>query len=467
MTPRRVGGLFGRYFPPSYLFLCIALGGASGLAAGVVANALLQFIALLLILFLLWKGRKGGLPGEAAFFGAMLTVFVAAVLLSLIPLPPGWWQSLPGREPVRRGLELLGLGQVSIPTSLAPQASIASLLWVLPPLAMFLLVLQMSWRDRRTLVIAFLIIAIVSVVLGAAQLLNGPGSSLRFYRVTNPMLPVGFFANGNHEATLLLCALPFCGYLAARAAKRSSAQRTSGLVTAAFTALFLAVGVAMVGALAGYGLLLLVAAATLLIYRRAAVGYVSKLWIAGIAALFILFVGIAMAGPLQQEAVSEKLSDKRGSRKVMAATTVEAIKDVFPIGTGLGSFADVYRTYEDPTGASPGYTNHAHNDYLEVILELGVIGLLLIVAFLGWWIRKSLAVWRSNAEGANIARAGTIAILVILLHSLVEYPTRTSALAAAFAMCCALMISPLAKRRRDAQSSSVEDSHGLRHLEAD
>jgi O-antigen ligase len=467
MMPRHIGGFLRRSLPPVFLFLCIALGGASGVGAGVIANALLQFIALLLILVLLWRGGGIGSSRDAAFFGALLLTFVVTVLLSLVPLPAGWWQSLPGRQPVRNGLEMLGLGQAAIPVSLAPQASIASLLWVLPPLAMFLLVLRSSWSDRRTLVTAFLVIAVISVMLGSAQLLNGPGSSLRFYQITNPMLPVGFFSNGNHQATLLLCALPFCGYLAARATKRSSAKRTSGLVTAAFTALFLAVGIATVGALAGYGLLLVVGGATLLIYRRASVGSLSKAWIGAIAALFVLFLAIAMTGPLQQEAISDKFSDDRGSRKVIAATTVEAIKDVFPVGTGLGTFADVYRSYEDPIGAAPGYTNHAHNDYLEIILELGAVGILLMIAFLLWWARRSLSVWRSSAEGGDLGRAASIVIGVVLLHSLVEYPLRPSAIAAVVAMCCALMCTPTARRRHDADSAPAEDAQGLRHLAAD
>ncbi len=104
------------------------------------------------------------------------------------------------------------------------------------------------------------------------------------------------------------------------------------------------------------------------------------------------------------------------------------------------------------------YMNHAHNDYLEVALETGLPGLVLIVIFFSWWIRRTLSIWRdADADGA-FAQAATIASAAILTHSLVDYPLRMTAVSAVFALCCGLMASPAPKRtssRRDFEAKAV------------
>jgi O-antigen ligase len=305
------------------------------------------------------------------------------------------------------------------------------------------------------------------VGLGVVQLLSGP-VAFRPYAITNPGRAVGMFANANHFATLLLCALPFSGYVAAQAVRRGSkTKKASGFTVAVTTGLFLAIGVVSVGSLAGYGLLLVTAAAAALIYRRAAVGALSWVWVASVGALFLLFLGLAFAGPLQEQAITGKLSDQRTSRKAMAATTVVAIKDSFPAGSGLGSFPQVYRTYENQNAVGSELVNHAHNDYLEFVLELGLPGLLLILAFIFWWSSRTIHVWRSSYKGGDLGRAGSVVVLVVLLHSVVDYPIRTSAIAVLFAMACALMIPVWSRRSQNTSSPSGERSGDLTHLEAD
>ena len=71
------------------------------------------------------------------------------------------------------------------------------------------------------------------------------------------------------------------------------------------------------------------------------------------------------------------------------------------------------------------YALHAHNDLLEVALELGVPGLLLAgiaLVLLAW------AVWQARAHTTRIALPVfviCVAIAASLLHSLVDYPLRT------------------------------------------
>ena len=109
-----------------------------------------------------------------------------------------------------------------------------------------------------------------------------------------------------------------------------------------------------------------------------------------------------------------------------------------PLGSGLGSFEAVYRLYERPEAIDPTYVNHAHNDYLELALEAGIPAILWILAFLAWWALCAGSRWIGDANDPW-AKAGTIASAAILAHSFVDFPLRTSAIAAVFALAIGLM----------------------------
>ena len=452
-----------------YIVACVLLGGAS--AAGAAANGVLQLVALILIVALAWRGRSGSAPGAGT---RTLILIIGAWLLwnlvQLVPLPASLWASLPGRSGVAESLRELGATLPSMPLSLAPRRTLDSLLWLLPPAAAFFLVLRLPSGERRRVATAVLAVAVLSVALGAFQVMGGEGSPLRFYAITNPSSPVGFFANKNHLATLLLCALPIAAALGGRDAssRGGRTRRHSARMIYGSIAFFLLIGIALNESMAGYALLLPAGVAALLIYWREASGQTSRRAWLGLAALVLAFVGFAAAGPISSEALSNKLSSEPASRRVLTAKTLEAAGDHFPVGSGLGSFAQIYRTYEDPADAVFQFANHAHNDYAEIALEQGVPGILLVLLFLLWWGRRSLAAWQGSFSGAGLGRAASVIVGIVLFHSIVDYPIRTSAIAALFAIACALLIQapiPEAKGRRSGEGTTGEG--GARHLEAD
>ena len=94
-----------------------------------------------------------------------------------------------------------------------------------------------------------------------------------------------------------------------------------------------------------------------------------------------------------------------------------------------------------------GYANHAHDDFLEIWLETGVAGLILVLLFVTWVLWRSLQVWRRSYVGGLqidrfLVRASTLAILLLLFHSIADYPLRTGSMMALFAFLCALLIPP-------------------------
>ena len=107
-------------------------------------------------------------------------------------------------------------------------------------------------------------------------------------------------------------------------------------------------------------------------------------------------------------------------------TVISMIKSYFPAGAGFGSFDTVFRIHEPFALLKPTYFNHAHNDFLEIVLDGGLPGLVLLIAGLGWWIWASVRVWRKQTSpNTLLARLGSAMLLLIFLASIVDYPART------------------------------------------
>ncbi len=124
-----------------------------------------------------------------------------------------------------------------------------------------------------------------------------------------------------------------------------------------------------------------------------------------------------------------------------------------PLGSGVGSFSRVYSLFEDRSQLDPTtYVNHAHNDYLEIALETGVPGLIVLLLFLVWWGRAAWRAWRVP-DVSPYAQAASIASAAILVHSLVDFPLRTAAISAVFAMCLGILVEP--RRAREADKSTL------------
>jgi hypothetical protein len=116
-----------------------------------------------------------------------------------------------------------------------------------------------------------------------------------------------------------------------------------------------------------------------------------------------------------------------------------AARMVLPLGSGLGSFDRVFRAAEPLTLVGPLYLNHAHNEYLEILLETGVVGVAILALFLLWLAPAAWAAWR---RGSGLARAASLSILLLLAQSAVDYPLRTETVAVLFAFCCGLLARP-------------------------
>jgi O-antigen ligase len=226
--------------------------------------------------------------------------------------------------------------------------------------------------------------------------------------------------------------------------------------------LVLVVGIAINGSLAGFGLAVPVVAATVLMLwarkRRVPAWLVLPVALIAAGAVYLPF-----SAPLGNDLTTAGAQTNPLSRATSFRITSQAIGDYLPFGSGIGSYGDVYPQYEDPATIGRWYMNHVHGDYLEVALETGFPGILLILLVLLWWLWRVQAIWRAEKPD-HFARAATVASAAILAHSVVDYPLRTAAISVLFAICLALMAEPRPKVRR---GEEAKDENRARHLSAD
>lgn len=429
----------GQLAAPIYLFLCLILGGS---AQGIFANMLLQLIGLALLAWTTIASRAETQSTAERHLYLIILLAMALVAIQLVPLPPSLWAHLGGRAGIESGYAVLGIPLPWLPISLAPYDTVATVLTVIPPLAMLLVILRTG--PRPVWLVAALIAGLMAGILLGMLQVSSPGeggSAWYLYAETNVGLATGFFANANHMASLLVISIPFLAALLASARKRGAAvQRYSGIVLLiAAAAVLVVVGIALNGSLAGYGLAVPVGLASLIILLPA--GSNSRVWLAigtGLAVAAVL-AGL-MLMPIGGGAIRSEAHTSVQSRQEILATSLQATRKFLPLGSGLGSFPRVYALFEnhdrlDPTTA----VNHAHDDYVELALETGVPGILLLALFLLWWARAALRTWRVGDTGP-FARAAAVASAAILCHSIVDFPLRTAAISTCFAMCVALLV---------------------------
>jgi O-antigen ligase len=438
---------------PVYLLACLLLGGS---AQGIWQNALLQLAGLAIIAWAAVVGDEP-LPKPARNLLLILLAGLAVIVLQLVPIPHSLWaDGMRGR--IAGDYALLGQPVPALPLSLTPYAGVGTLLAIIPPLAVFCAIMRLGAFRASWLAAAVLAGTIAGIALGALQVVSpGPGSPWYLYRETNRGLAVGFFANANHMADLLVCAVPFVAALAS-AGRNRNIQRYAALLTVlAGAGLLLVVGIALNGSLAGYALAIPAIAASILIVIQPSRNI--RVPLASVTALAFLAAVAAMASTsIGSSKIGHEALGSAQSRQQILKTTASAIGDAMPFGSGLGSFVKVYPLYESPDAVTPEYVIHAHNDYAELTLELGIPGVLLILVFLGWWVAASIAAWKPGG-GGPYARAASIASAVILVHSLVDFPLRTAAIGATFAMCLALLIDRRPEPRQDSA-----DLRPSRHL---
>lgn len=450
-----------RDWPQLALFAIIVLaGGVSQFF--ILTDIPARLAAVGIIALLVWYLQKEALPRNLWLAMAAL---VAIPLFQLLPLPAALWSLAPGTERALAVMRAAGVEPGWQVLSVAPSRTFDSLLFLLVPLAALMFGYHADRRMRYRVFALLVALALVSLVLGGVQLLEGPGGASYLYAITSEGSASGLFANRNHNGLFQALAIVLLWPVAVLRAEERPITRNARIWTIALGAVLLA-GAVMTGsqaamALASLAFITLVAA--LLLTRTASpsgraprpsdladeqvrrIGLALPLVLAALAV--VLVGGSAML-------VLGSIADEGFDRAEVYPIIAAALKDYWLFGGGLGAFEWVARAYEDRATITFAFWNHAHNDFAQLVVETGIFGLIVLAVAGLWLVRAVRAYSRSLTEGlprSPSLEAGLLALVLIAGHSLVDYPLRTAAISAV----CFLLVGVIEAETRRRQAGPV------------
>jgi O-antigen ligase len=306
------------------------------------------------------------------------------------------------------------------------------------------------------------IVSFYGAALAAFALLQGIAPNGKLYWIRQPRMGgwiYGPYVNHNHYAGLMemLVPIPLVLSLTRLASSRA---RTAAAAAAAVMAGTIFLSGSRGGMLAIVVELLVLAGLLIKQKRglRTAIGV--TVFMAIIAGLLVWIGGaelsrrIASAGPQHSELASDIRSyiNRDGLRMFLKRPI---------LGWGLGAFPVVYPEFR--TFYTNFFVNEAHNDYLQLLVETGLLGLATMLWFLATIFRrapKKIGHWESEMSGA-VTLACLLGLSGILVHSAVDFNLQIPANAALFYVVCTIAaakpFSVPARKRRPVRTKPPEE----------
>lgn len=341
------------------------------------------------------------------------------------------------------GLIALGVIQLVLRTTAYSFLTQTELLKVISYFVIFFLAAQ-AFRTRKDLELFlwFLVLLGFAVSLfGIVQHFTSEGTIYWFQRIPEGGDPFGPYVNRNHFAGFVELTAPVgLSLLIFRGVRRDLYVLAGVLSVVPLGALMLS---GSRGGIAGF-LLAIGVLALLARTRRHQGAERPRLAVMGIIALaavaFILWLGVDQAFRRLSTLPTKDVSLQRRGTMALGAARIFIHHPI--IGCGLGTLVSVFPRYE------PAYdgrlVDHVHNDYAELLAEMGILGGICGFVFLGRLVggaRESF-----EAEQGHFSRAlhaGAIAaVCAMLLHSLVDFNLHIPANAILFLLQALLATSP-------------------------
>lgn len=436
------------------LLLLTALLGGGGSAYG-LSNLVVQLGALTILAFN-YDAVCSFITSAPRPLIALVVAALALPLLQLAPLPSSIWSALPGRQLVMEAYSLAD-GPHWSPFSVNPARTLVAFTGLIPPFTILAIGWSLNEQDRTRLLGLIVGLGLLNLVPGIVEVLGGDGQSLLYPANKMPGVLFGLFANRNSTGLFLDCCLLL---LAALPTNKRSA---SGTFSRLLLATLLTLGVVLTQSRSSIALLLLPAGLGLartisanITKRPANLTSTFRAFFAAGLALVALLSLAPLLGESRLGTIADRFEQGDGQRSLIWEDAQFAAQRYWPLGAGMGTFDDVFQVDESLEYISPRRAGRAHNDYIELAIEAGVVGLALA---LGWALWIVLAAWRALASPQPWpAVAGTGILMAIALQSILDFPLRNQTMLciAAFAL---LLILPRHKlEATDAPASRTPSS---------
>ena len=433
-------------------FLLCLIPIYTAIAFGAVETASLGLLAvttgLIAVLWLYdaWQKREFTFSTNPLQFAIL-----GLILIGLIQL-------LPLRSPSGVTPELLSATPTSS-LSLAPYETRFAVIQLIVYFVFFaaFLTFVSTWKRAKKVVFLLIIFGSLMAFYGILQELASP-SAIYGYRDIGQTSPFGSFFNSHHFAAFMemTIALPLA-LLFGKATKR---DKWYLLIIAA-----LLMGIAIIFTSSRGGLLSLLGVLGFVIGvnvlgrskdPQKEEGFYRKFSLVGggLALLIVLFGLVLLLGgdtvlvrTLTLEGGAEDISNGRFHFWSIAWQNFLN----YPIlGTGLDSYGFIFPQYDTWSGMFR--VERAHNDYLQILSDAGILGFACVVAFIFFLFRQGLReiARAENSFRQSVAVGALAGCFGILIHSFFDFPLRTPSNTFYFLMLAALATVSLSgqKKRR-------------------
>ena len=163
----------------------------------------------------------------------------------------------------------------------------------------------------------------------------------------------------------------------------------------------------------------------------------------GLKLLVLAIISLSVAAFFGQEIISDRILSAEqdvSSRTEIWTLTTQLIKDFLLFGVGVGNYAAAIPLYESKNMGV--FINHAHNDYLELLAEQGVVGFSILAFIIFACALKALKIvmYCKDPKILIITGVGIFGVTSMLAHAVVDFNFYIPSNAAYFYVFLALMV---------------------------
>lgn len=314
------------------------------------------------------------------------------------------------------------------------------------------LILINDERKIRLLLTTMLAAGALQALYGTFEILTGATHSLVFDIPVKDMA-TGSFVYRNHFANfLMLCASAGIGLIVA-ALQRNQTGSSRDVMRNIVNALLgskaliriclaiMVIGLVMsrsrMGNTAFFVSMTLVGLLALVLIKQRSRGLTILIVSMLVIDLFIVSAWFGL-DKVQQRLTETSLAQEGRDEVVIDALPI--ISDYPIFGTGGGSFYSIFPMYKKADIYA--FYDHAHNDYLQIAIEYGPVGLLLLASLVLYCLFKALKAMRKRRHSIlkGTAFACSMGISGMLIHMTVDFPIQAPANACYFVILLALSL---------------------------
>lgn len=379
----------------------------------------------------------------------LLLLWLVWLLLQLIPLPLFMIDLLGGElHQAYKQVNVLGIADSFPRLSIDPGVSGDHLRLSVALVLVFVAVLQFARSRRRIRMIGYAIVisGVMQSVYAGFMTLSGSNFGLFFEEFLNEGVATGTYISRTHFAGYLEMTLAVgIGLLIANLkgglGHYSWRQRLRDWINILFSAkaIFRLSLVIMVIALVltrsrmgntGFFASMLIAGSIGLVFSR----YATRSTVILLSSLIVIdivivgaFFGVEKVAQRIQETTIEK-----ERRDDVSIYSMQLVRDHVVIGTGLGSYYGAFMPYRQHDVLS--YYDHAHNDFIEIAADTGVLGFILLGILVSWSLYLAIFAQKDRRDPLmrGLSFASIMGITALLIHSTVDFNLQIPANAATF-----------------------------------